>query len=159
MSHRESSISTRTLPVVLALGLLAVFALAACGKSSTPTSASSAAPKTSAPPAAAPSLKQGQVNVTANEFTITSTATSFKTGTPYTFVITDAGKVAHDWMIMPAGSIDEDKALIKVEDDELTPGATVTKEYTFASPGSFEMACHVAGHYEAGMKLPITVTS
>jgi uncharacterized cupredoxin-like copper-binding protein len=37
------------------------------------------------------------------------------------------------------------------------PGTTVTREFTFTQTGDFEFACHVSGHYEAGMLLPITV--
>jgi len=51
-------------------------------------------------------------------------------------------------------------ALAFVEEDELTPGVTQTLDYTFTEPapaGSLELGCHIEGHYEAGMLLPITV--
>jgi len=47
-----------------------------------------------------------------------------------------------------------------IEADELTPGATKSFDYTFnetAPAGTLEFACHIPGHYEAGMNLPITV--
>ncbi|MDP1715729.1 MAG: hypothetical protein Q8L41_13390 [Anaerolineales bacterium] len=47
-----------------------------------------------------------------------------------------------------------------IEADELPLGATVSFDYTFTEPasaGSLEFACHVEGHYEAGMKQSIIV--
>jgi len=44
-----------------------------------------------------------------------------------------------------------------VGEAELPPGTIVTREFTFTQTGDFEFACHVSGHYEAGMLLPITV--
>jgi len=40
----------------------------------------------------------------------------------------------------------------------LPAGATKTLTYTFQHPGTLSYACHVAGHYEAGMKGTIIVT-
>jgi hypothetical protein len=34
---------------------------------------------------------------------------------------------------------------------------TKTLTYTFSGPGPFGFACHVAGHFEAGMQGTITV--
>jgi uncharacterized cupredoxin-like copper-binding protein len=98
-----------------------------------------------------------EVQITLSEFKIESPQTTFDTGTPYRFVIKNEGTVAHDWSIMPRGETDESQTLAKVDEDELPPGATVTKEFTFTEAGDFEFACHVPGHYEAGMLLPITV--
>jgi uncharacterized cupredoxin-like copper-binding protein len=78
-------------------------------------------------------------------------------GAPYRFVIANKGALAHDWMIMPPGEQDESKALIKVEDTDLQPNQTVTRDFTFTQAGDLEFACHVKGHYEAGMHSPITV--
>ncbi len=98
-----------------------------------------------------------EVQITLSEFKIESPQTTFTTGTPYRFVIKNEGTIPHDWLVMPRNEIDEGQALVQVDEDELPPGATVTREFTFAEAGDFEFACHVAGHYEAGMLLPITV--
>jgi uncharacterized cupredoxin-like copper-binding protein len=112
-----------------------------------------------------------EVKITLTDFGIESSRTSFEAGVPYHFVVTNDGKVNHEIMIMPPLSEDQmgmamdmeemDKmALAMIEEDELTPGATVAMDYTFTVPapaGSLEFACHTPGHYEAGMKLPITV--
>jgi uncharacterized cupredoxin-like copper-binding protein len=98
-----------------------------------------------------------EVRVSASEFRFAASQTTFTVGTPYHFVLTNAGLEGHDWMIMPRGEQDESKKLIGVEDDQFGPRASVTRDFTFASSGSYEMACHVSGHYEAGMVLPIVV--
>ena len=108
------------------------------------------------------------VNVTLTDFGIESSVTKFQVGVPYHFNITNEGQVNHELMIMEpmmAGSnmtMEEmdAMALAYVEEDELTPGATQRLDYTFTQPApasSLEFSCHTPGHYEAGMKLPITV--
>jgi len=98
-----------------------------------------------------------EVQIALSEFKIESPQTTFDTGTAYRFVIKNEGTTAHDWSIMPRGETDENQALIQVDEAELPAGATVTQDFTFTQTGEFEFACHVPGHYEAGMLLPITV--
>jgi len=108
------------------------------------------------------------VHVTANEFGIESDQTSFKAGVPYEFVVTNDGDIAHEVMLMPVMSGDgmtmeqmDELALGMVEEEELVPGATVTFTATFGPDdvgAQLEFACHIVGHYDAGMHLPITVT-
>ncbi len=118
--------------------------------------------------AATPSARQPvEVTVTETDFEIESSLTNFQKGVPYRFVVTNKGSVNHEFMIGPqmmAGhnmSMEEmDKmalALIKAED--LPPGATKTVEVTFkdSDRGALEAACHVPGHYEAGMRTLISV--
>lgn len=108
------------------------------------------------------------VNVTLTDFRIDSSLVSFEVGVPYHFIITNEGQVNHELMIMEpmmAGmnmTMEEmdAMALAHVEEEDLTPGATQTLDYTFTEPapaGSLEFSCHIEGHYEAGMVLPITV--
>ena len=98
-----------------------------------------------------------EVQISLSEFKIESSQTSFKTGTLYRFVIKNEGTISHAWAIMSRGETDTSRALIQIGQSQLPPGTTVTQEYTFTQPGDFEFACHVPGHYEAGMLLPITV--
>lgn len=54
----------------------------------------------------------------------------------------------------------DEMALAMIEEEALPPGATQTIEVIFeeaASLGDLEFACHVPGHYAAGMKQPIEV--
>jgi hypothetical protein len=97
------------------------------------------------------------VQITLSEFKIESPQTTFTTGTPYQFVIKNEGTISHDWAIMPRRETDASQALLKVDEDELPPSATVMREFTLAEAGDFELACHLPGHYEAGMLLPISV--
>ena len=109
-----------------------------------------------------------KVEVTLTEFGFESPVTTFKVGQPYQFVITNQGAVSHEFvimrplsegeMVMPGHGMEE--AVVEVKEEQLPPGATVTVEYTFTqpmTPGDLEFACHVTGHYAAGMKMPITV--
>jgi uncharacterized cupredoxin-like copper-binding protein len=114
-----------------------------------PTKISTAAPATPNAPVA--------VQITLSEFSIESSLTTFTTGTRYRFVIKNAGVIPHEWAIMPRGEKDDTKALIEVEQAKLPKDASLSREFTFTQAGNLEFACHVPGHWEAGMKLPITV--
>ena len=112
-----------------------------------------------------------EVKITLTEFGLESSVTDFKAGIPYHFVVTNKGSVNHEIMILPPLTEDQmgmamdmatmdQMALAMISEDQLTPGATKSFDYTFAetaSAGSLEFACHTPGHYEAGMKLPISV--
>ncbi|TAH53027.1 MAG: hypothetical protein EYC68_05040 [Chloroflexota bacterium] len=125
-----------------------------------------------------------EVRVDLNEFKIESSLNNFQKGVPYRLVIHNAGAIAHEFVILPTGAqhnmssmsgmshgtmpgmshsampgMDE-SVVVQVNQDELAPGATRTvdvvfKEDTRGAP--LEMACHIPGHYEAGMKLDIAV--
>src|SRR4030095_10753553 len=116
--------------------------------------------------------KTTEVTITVKEFGIESSITEFQAGVPYHFVVTNAGMVNHEIMIMPPltanqmsmgmdmGTMDQ-MALAMISADDLTPGATKSFDLSFsksATTGTLEFACHTPGHYEANMKLPITIT-
>jgi uncharacterized cupredoxin-like copper-binding protein len=50
-------------------------------------------------------------------------------------------------------------ALAVIPVDDLAPGATQEVEMTFTEPGRYELACAVTAHYDAGMKLFVTVNA
>lgn len=111
----------------------------------------------------------GEVKITLTDFKIESSVTEFKAGVPYRFVVTNKGQLEHEFMIMPTLTEDQmgmdmkeldEMALAIIEADMLPPGASATLEFTFSEPapsGTLEFACHIPGHYEAGMRLPIIV--
>ena len=108
-----------------------------------------------------------QVEVTLSEYKIASSLTTFTQGTSYHFVVTNNGKMAHEFMIMPMGinmqgmSMDDMHKVALHMIDNVAPGETQTFDYTFASSmmgQSFEFACHLPGHYEAGMRLSMMVS-
>jgi uncharacterized cupredoxin-like copper-binding protein len=108
------------------------------------------------------------VTVTLTNFKIDAPVTTYKVGVPYRFVVTNRGTVNHEFMVVPPpqtgeSSEDLDKiALGRIDDAGFTPGSTQTVTLTFSKPetsGALEFACHVPGHYEQGMRMPITVTA
>ncbi|GAB4456609.1 MAG: hypothetical protein Kow0070_06990 [Anaerolineales bacterium] len=112
-----------------------------------------------------------EVKITLTDFGIQSSVTEFKVGVPYHFVVSNTGAIPHEVMLMPPMMADQmgmamdmeelDKmALAHIGEDQLPAGATASFDYTFtesAPAGTLEFACHIPGHYEAGMKLEITV--
>jgi len=108
-----------------------------------------------------------QVQITLADNTIESSLATFQVGVPYTFVIKNAGRHAHNFNINTpvsvAGSLDGalSTALLAVDQAQLNPGATATVEYTFpdsTAGAQLEFSCLIRRHYEDGMLLPITVT-
>lgn len=108
-----------------------------------------------------------EVKVTLVEFHISSTLTVFHAGMTYHFTISNVGQQVHEFLIMPDkpdGSplppgVQFNQKLIEIE--QVAPGSTLTINFTFSptSAGRYEIACLMRGHYMAGMKLPIRVTS
>lgn len=105
-----------------------------------------------------------QVKVTLNDYEITSSTTTFQTGVPYHFVITNDGAVEHEFEVMPPDSSqltqEQVDSMRLAGIDSITPGQTATLDYTFstaAPEGTLEFACHLPGHYDAGMHTSIVV--
>jgi uncharacterized cupredoxin-like copper-binding protein len=114
--------------------------------------------------AASATGKPVDVQVTLTDFKIDSSLTTFSTGVPYHFVVTNKGAVNHQFLIMPpiASPTTEQinqMMLAGIAGQGLAPGATQTVDYTFKSApaGTLEFACHLPGHYDAGMHTPIVV--
>ena len=108
-----------------------------------------------ATPAATP--RQGnpiEVSVWLDEFSATPTSTALVAGQPYHFVVTNTGTATHELVIEPAGTFDKPlrSGTGAPEVEDIAPGDTKALDWTFADAGSYQLACHVSGHYEAGMK-------
>ena len=108
-----------------------------------------------------------EVDITLADNTVHSSLTTFQAGVPYTFVIKNTGTHFHDFNINPlvsvTGSLDAalSQALLVVSRDKLSPGATVTVNYTFPDSvvgTQLEFSCLIPKHYQDGMRLAITVT-
>jgi uncharacterized cupredoxin-like copper-binding protein len=106
------------------------------------------------------------VTVTLSDFKYDSSLTTFKQGVAYHFTVTNNGATNHDFYIMPPSTdpltADQAKAmsLAGISGDQLPPGTSKTLDYTFTKAypaGSLEFACHLPGHYDAGMHLPVIV--
>lgn len=158
----------------LSILVLLMFLATACG-SATPA----ATQAHTQPPATEPAATQSnptevgvvssgtQVDITLADNTIEASLTSFQIGVPYTFVITNTGRHAHNFNVSTpvseAGSLSDAlaTALLKVDQNQLSPGANVTVEYTFpdsTAGTNLEFSCLIRRHYDDGMLLPITVT-
>jgi len=117
--------------------------------------------------AATPVTTAKIVHVTAESMRIESDVTVFQVGVPYHFEVTNKGVINHEVMLIEPvaeGSMTmqqmDELARGIAEAEALKPGATVTFDYTFKTDdlkGPLEFACHVPGHYRAGMKLGIKV--
>jgi uncharacterized cupredoxin-like copper-binding protein len=107
------------------------------------------------------------VQVTETEYKIASSVTSFTPGTTYHFVVTNSGQTPHEFMIMPKSEGDmsgmpmsqmDKMAMASIEN--IQPGETKTLNFTIPSSAADshpQFACYLPGHYEAGMKLDVTV--
>ena len=91
-----------------------------------------------------------------------------KQGETIKFVIKNAGKVMHEMVIGTKKDLDEHAALMLkfpgMEHEEpymahVGPGKIGEIIWTFNKPGSFDFACLIAGHYQAGMVGKINVTA
>lgn len=90
----------------------------------------------------------------------------FTAGETVRIVVTNAGELDHEFVMDSPDKNIEHKALMEkfpeMEHDDpnavrLEPGATGEILWTFANKGTFEFACLIPGHYDAGMHGPITV--
>lgn len=100
-----------------------------------------------------------EVAVTLVEFSISLAPTTLHVGQPYAFIVTNQGTVTHELVIERPGAAHE--PLMEGEQMAMVgiaPGETRTLGWTFTEPGSYQLACHQPGHYEAGQVRTIDVT-
>jgi uncharacterized cupredoxin-like copper-binding protein len=91
-----------------------------------------------------------------------------KAGTPVSFVFVNKGKLRHEAVLgTKAEQLAHDKEMAAmaghVMGDEpraisVKPGTSKTIKHTFTKTGTFEIGCHIPGHYKAGMKINVVVT-
>lgn len=89
-----------------------------------------------------------------------------KAGETVRFVITNTGKIDHEFALGDAKSQREHAEMMKqmpgMKHEEpnavtIAPGQTKEIVWQFTKAGKVEVACHLPGHYEAGMKGDILV--
>jgi plastocyanin len=77
-------------------------------------------------------------------------------GETITFEVPTMGPTVHEFMVGPAAAVAVDTAgTPEIADVGMMQTKSLT--YAFSGPGPFAYACHVAGHYEAGMMGTIVV--
>ena len=89
-------------------------------------------------------------------FVFTPSTIAVARGETVTFLVTTMGPVVHEFMIGPADAVAADQPGT-AEIDDIGMMQTKALTYTFDGSGPYAYACHVAGHYEAGMRGTITV--
>ena len=89
-----------------------------------------------------------------------------KRGEQVKFVLQNAGALDHEFLIDSVANNADHKAAMAENPDmqhaepngrRLAPGASSELIWRFTKPGSFEIACLIPGHYEAGMKGVVVV--
>ena len=90
-----------------------------------------------------------------------------KEGETIRFVVTNSGRMMHEMVIGTPEKLKEHAAMMAkhpgMQHDapnlaHVAPGKTGEIVWTFNRPGTFEFACLIAGHYEAGMRGTLVVT-
>jgi uncharacterized cupredoxin-like copper-binding protein len=104
------------------------------------------------------------VPVQLSDFTVTPGTTKLEAGKLYLFEVTNTGTTTHEFVLEPASAVDEPLAKVaygaklEAEAEDIAPGQTADLLWTFPTAGPYQMACHVPGHFEAGMKATVTVS-
>jgi len=105
------------------------------------------------------------VDVTMKEFSYDPAAVAVKAGETVKFVFHNQGQILHDAFIgdeaaqaehekqMRDGMTDHGDDMLKV-----IPGQTGILTHTFKAGESLIIGCHETGHYQAGMKMALTVS-
>lgn len=147
---------------VAALSLALVMTAGACsgGAPSSPTVAPSATATAGEPVRIEVSL--------GDDFLMDPAVMSVALGIPVTFVVTNTGSVDHEFFLGSEESQAEHEKEMAgmggMSHDEpmgigLKPGVTKELTVTFDQVGTLVAGCHVNGHYLAGMKATINVSS
>ena len=108
------------------------------------------------------------IEVTAlDSMTFEPAAISVGSAEVVTFVVTNAGEVAHEFTLGDAAMQEEHAAAMAHIPEgmahafpnsvALQPGETKRLTWRFLQPGTLEYACHEPGHYDAGMRGTMTV--
>jgi len=168
MRHRSIRAATTAAAIAIA-----AIGLTACGSTTTkPSTAANttatakttaAATTTATQPAAHGSAK---VAVTLSEYKIKPAVPRVAAG-PVTFLVTNAGKIKHQFTIIrtdkPAAAAlskhnpDDDIPGARGEISALAPGATKRLVVKDLKPGHYALVCALPGHYQAGMYADFTV--
>jgi len=153
----QKALSISLLLFALLLGL------AACGGStSTSSSADDTVPATDIIPTPPP-----DIIVILADTRITSTVKTFKPGVPYRIILWNQGKKDHEFVSLSTtldiasmtGTQLKQAALVYVAD--VAPGKDKLVDFMFPASAvgqSYQMASYLPNDFQAGLKLPITIT-
>jgi uncharacterized cupredoxin-like copper-binding protein len=106
------------------------------------------------------------VTITLSEMKVDLSQNTFTSGVAYHFVVNNKGTMTHELLLMgpttdqASVTAQRQAALVTLTTSDLPAGGAKSFDYTFtkaAPAGTLEFACHLPGHYEAGMHTSITV--
>jgi len=103
------------------------------------------------------------VKVTLQEWKVDMSPATVPAGVPVRFEITNNGKIPHELVLEMAGAVDHSLSVevngedVDAEAEHIQPGASKTIIWTFSEAGVYQAACHIKGHFEAGMTGAFTV--
>lgn len=100
------------------------------------------------------------------DFTFLPNAFTVPAGEQISLEATNSGAVAHSFLIMKLGQevrthfTPADKSKVYWAHEQLAPGTSVHETFTSPSePGSYQVVCENAGHFEAGMVAKLVVVA
>lgn len=116
---------------------------------------------TGADAAAAAKARPVTVKVVLRDFTVSMSRHNLPVRTPIRFVITNRGKAEHEAVLGHAGAVDEALEVQgrEYEADDIAPGSTRTVTWMVPRAGTYQLACHMPGHFQMGMKTLFSVRS
>lgn len=103
-----------------------------------------------------------EVDVTLSEYKITSSVTAFEESESYHFIITNAGKQAHEFIVqLEPDSASRDASIQTLGDIEsVAPGSTKTMDLSLPSTftgNQLEFSSHLGSDYQSGMREVVNV--
>jgi len=107
------------------------------------------------------------IKITALDIKYDKPEIKVKAGETIKFVVTNTGKLRHEFMIGDSEEQRQHAEMMKqmpdmVHEDAntltLEPGERKSLVWQFTKAGALEVACHIPGHYEAGMVSKVIVS-
>ena len=103
------------------------------------------------------------IQATATEFQFSPDSWTVPAGEEFTIELVNDGSVEHEWAVIKQGEdiaseaeFAEDKVLFEVE--AIPAGESTTESFTVDEPGTHQVICAIAGHFDAGMEGSLEVT-
>ncbi|MBI2980128.1 MAG: cupredoxin domain-containing protein [Chloroflexi bacterium] len=98
-------------------------------------------------------VMSGEIKIEAGEFYFKPANITVKAGTPVKFVVTNTGKIEHNFSFEELIA----KGMTSARIGRILPGMTETLEITFDQAGTYIFDCSIPGHADAGMKGTVKV--
>jgi uncharacterized cupredoxin-like copper-binding protein len=116
-------------------------------------------PGTRVQAATATQVRPVTVKVVLRDFTISMSSRQLPAGKPIRFVISNQGRAMHETVLERAGAVDRALEVRgkEYEADDIAPGTTRTVTWIVPQAGRYQLACHMPGHFQMGMKTLFTV--